>query len=169
MATAEERLMEWLRDAHAAEKQAETMLSGMASRIEHYPDLKERVRMHLTETQNQARSLEECIKRRGGSVSLVKDTGGRLAGLGQALNGMFVGDEVMKGSIASYAFEAMEIASYQILISAAELVGDHQTAAACRKILAEEKAMAGWLENNIGALTEAYLAREKTPGVAASR
>lgn len=30
MASAEERLTEWLRDAHAAEQQAETMLNGMA-------------------------------------------------------------------------------------------------------------------------------------------
>src|SRR5205807_2222681 len=30
MATAEQRLVEWLRDAHAAEEQAETMLNGMA-------------------------------------------------------------------------------------------------------------------------------------------
>jgi hypothetical protein len=30
---------------------------------------------------------------------------------------MFVGDEVMKGSLASFAFEAMEIASYSILIT----------------------------------------------------
>ena len=44
MATAEERLMEWLRDAHAAEEQAETMLSGMTSRIENYPSLKARIR-----------------------------------------------------------------------------------------------------------------------------
>ena len=43
MATAEERLMEWLRDAHAAEEQAETMLSGLAGRIENYPQLKARL------------------------------------------------------------------------------------------------------------------------------
>src|SRR3954468_22268823 len=33
MANAEEHLMDWLRDAHAAEQQAETMLNGMANRI----------------------------------------------------------------------------------------------------------------------------------------
>lgn len=37
MASAQERLMEWLRDAHAMKQQAETMLSSLASRIENYP------------------------------------------------------------------------------------------------------------------------------------
>jgi ferritin-like metal-binding protein YciE len=46
--------MEWLRDAHAAEEQAETMLSGMARRIENYPELKARIEQHIGETQRQA-------------------------------------------------------------------------------------------------------------------
>ena len=40
MATVDERLNEWLRDAHAMEEQAEQMLSATASRIENYPELK---------------------------------------------------------------------------------------------------------------------------------
>ncbi|MDU7226419.1 MAG: DUF892 family protein, partial [Cronobacter sakazakii] len=36
MTTYEENYHDWLRDAHAMEKQAEQMLESMASRIEHY-------------------------------------------------------------------------------------------------------------------------------------
>ena len=79
---------------------------------------------------------------------------------------MFVGDEVMKGSLASYAFEAMEIASYTILINAAKQVGDKETARVCEQILKEEKAMAAWLEKNLPVLTRQYLRLEKTPGAA---
>jgi ferritin-like metal-binding protein YciE len=46
--------MDWLRDAHSAEEQAETMLSGMARRIENYPQLKARVEQHIRETQRHA-------------------------------------------------------------------------------------------------------------------
>ncbi|SUG47546.1 YciE [Salmonella enterica subsp. arizonae] len=35
-----EHYHDWLRDAHAMEKQAESMLESMASRIENYPDIK---------------------------------------------------------------------------------------------------------------------------------
>jgi ferritin-like metal-binding protein YciE len=167
MEQAEERLMEWLRDAHAAEEQAETMLTGMARRLKNYPKLKARITKHIAETKRQAKLVRGCIERRNGKTSMIKDAGGKLLATGQALSGMFVGDEVMKGSLASYAFEAMEIASYRILISAANYVGDRETARVCERILAEEEAMASWLEKNIPALTKQYLKREETPGAVA--
>src|SRR3546814_6791992 len=46
MATAEEHLMDWLRDAHAMEEQAEKMLRATAGRLENYPDLKARLESH---------------------------------------------------------------------------------------------------------------------------
>ena len=66
--------MQWLRDAHAMEKQAETMLSGMEERIEHYPHLRKRLAQHLKETQHQAQRLDDALGRLGGSTSAVKDT-----------------------------------------------------------------------------------------------
>ena len=167
MATAEERLMEWLRDVHAVEEQAETMLKGMASRIQNYPDLKARIEQHIEETKRQAELVRGCIERRGGNTSTLKDTAGKMLAMGQAMSGMFVGDEVMKGSIASYAFEAMEIASYNILIEAATAVGDTETADVCTQILVEEEAMSDWLAENIGPLTRRYLSLEETPGATA--
>ncbi|RVC49050.1 DUF892 family protein, partial [Mesorhizobium sp. M4B.F.Ca.ET.088.02.2.1] len=50
MSESREWLIQWLRDAHAMEEQAETMLSGQLSRIESYPDLSDRLRIHLEET-----------------------------------------------------------------------------------------------------------------------
>jgi hypothetical protein len=47
----------------------------------------------------------------------MKDAGGKLMAMTQSLSGVFAGDEV-KGSLASYTFENMEIASYRILIAA---------------------------------------------------
>ena len=167
MATAEERLMEWLRDAHAAEEQAETMMSGVVSRLENYPQLKARLQQHIQETKRQAELVRGCIERRGGSTSTIKDAGAKMIAMGQAMSGMFVGDEVMKASIASYAFEAMEIASYRIRITTAQRVGDQETARICEQILREEEAMAEWLKQNIPMLTQQYLAREETPGATA--
>src|SRR4051812_23116329 len=107
--------MQWLRDAHAMEKQAEQMLSAQASRIQTYPELKARIEEHLEETRQQARQIEGCITARGGDTSTIKDTAGQLTAMAQGIAGIFVGDEVVKGSLASYTFEHMEIASYLIL------------------------------------------------------
>lgn len=48
---------------------------------------------------------------------------------------MFVGDEVMKGCIASGAVEAVEIASCLTLIQTARKVVDEETALVCEDIL----------------------------------
>ena len=161
MSHAEERLMQWLRDAHAMEKQAEKILSALAGRIESYPQLKSKIESHFRETQEQAKRIESCIERRGGDTSLLKDAGAQLLAMAQGFTGIFTGDEVMKGSLASYTFEHMEIASYRILIAAAEEVGDDETSRICRKTLGEEEAMAEWLAENIDPLTREYLARHE--------
>ena len=49
MASARENLLDWLRDAHAMEQQAETMLSTTASRIKNYPEMKARLEQHAEE------------------------------------------------------------------------------------------------------------------------
>ena len=161
MADAEHRLMRWLRDAHAMEKQAEQMLSSQASRIENYPQLKARTEDHLRQTRRQAERLEGCIERRGGDTSKLKDVAAQIVALGQGVAGMFASDEVIKSSLASYTFEQMEIASYRILIAAAEQLGDLETVRACEQNLAEEQAMALWLDENIEPLTRDYLVREE--------
>jgi len=165
--SAETRLMDWLRDAHAAEEQAATMLTATARRIVNYPQLKERLEQHVGETRRHEALVRGCIERRGKDVSPLKDVSAKMVAVGQAVSGLFVGDEVMKASLATYTFEEMEIASYRILISAARHVGDAETARVCQEILEEEQAMADWLDNNIPAITEQYLAREEAVGATA--
>ncbi len=46
--TPQDHLLDWLRDAHAMEEQAITMLEAQASRLENYPALRRRVQEHLT-------------------------------------------------------------------------------------------------------------------------
>jgi ferritin-like metal-binding protein YciE len=159
MAKAEENLMAWLRNAHAMEEQAVTMLTSLASRTGDYPDVKARIESHLGETKRQAEALEECIKRRGGDTSTLKDLAGKVIAFGQGMSGMFVDDEIVKGAMASYTFEHMEAAAYRVLIAAAEAVGDMQTKAVCERILKEELSMASDLEAKLPELTRRYLSR----------
>jgi ferritin-like metal-binding protein YciE len=161
MASLDERLMQWLRDAHAMEEQAETSLAAQARRLENYPDLRTRIERHLEETRGHAATLAAAIERRGGGTSGVKDMTGKTVATFQNLVTMFAGDEVMKGCLANYTLEHMEIASYKILIATAELAGDIQTRAACEHILAEEIAMADWLDQNLEQITRLYLRREE--------
>lgn len=159
MPEAREWMIQWLRDAHAMEEQAETMLSGQLSRLENYPELSDRIKMHLEETKTQAARIKECLDGIDEGSSTLKDAGGKLMAIGQAISGVFAGDEVMKGSLASYTFEHMEIASYTILIAAAEAAGEEKIARVCDQNLREEVAMAEWLKNHLAPTTQQFLSR----------
>jgi ferritin-like metal-binding protein YciE len=62
MADANEHLLDWLRDAHAMEQQAEQMLKAQAGRLEHYPELKARTEQHLQETLGQQKLVAVDFK-----------------------------------------------------------------------------------------------------------
>lgn len=151
--------LDWLRDAHAMEGQALTMMQGMVNRLEHYPELRDRIQTHISETEGQEAELRRLLDGYGESTSMVKDAIGKLAAVGQAMSGVFASDEVVKGTLASYTFEHMEIASYRILIAAAGQLGDSQAVEVFRRCLSEEEAMADWLANHSSEITRQFLAR----------
>jgi ferritin-like metal-binding protein YciE len=161
MTDIKDRVDQWLRDAHAMEEQAETMLSGQSGRIENYPDLRARMEQHLEETRSQRKRLEACIERRGAATSGLKDVTGKFTAMMQNVSGVFAGDEVVKGVMASYTFEHMEIASYRILAAAAETDGDSETARVCEEICREEEAMAQWLRDHMGQIATQHLVRQE--------
>lgn len=169
MSESRDWLIQWLRDAHAMEEQAETMLSGQLSRLDNYPELRERIRMHLDETKQQAIRLKGCLDSIGEGSSSFKDMGGKLTATAQSISGVFAGDEVMKGSLASYTFEHMEIASYTILIAAARAEGESEVVRVCEQNLREEEAMAEWLANNLGQTATTFLARAAADSDTAKR
>jgi ferritin-like metal-binding protein YciE len=169
MATPQENLLDWLRDAHAMEQQAENMLRAQSERLEHYPNLKARIDQHIEETLGQQKLLDECLTRLGGSSSMLKDLAGKAMAFGQAVGGSMMSDEVVKGAMSGYVFENMEIASYTVLIAAAKEAGDTQTQTACEQILQQEEAMANWLKENLPGVTQAFLMRSANPDLHAKR
>ena len=169
MTDARDHLIDWLRDAHAMEQQAEQMLSAQKSRLENYPKLRTRIEKHIEETQGQKALLERTLTRLGSEPSTLKDIGGKLMAFGQAVGGMTVSDEVVKGAMTGYVFENVEIAAYTVLIAAAKAAGDVETQKACEEILPQEIAMADWLKEHLPELTQAFLDRAETPGLEAKR
>ena len=159
MTEARENFLNWLRDAHAMEAQAETMLTAQINRLDSYPALKMRMEQHLRETEAQRESLGTLIETLGEGSSFMKDAMGKVMAAGQGLSGVFAADEVMKGSLASYTFEHMEIASYRMLIAGAQELGLTDAVAVLEPILQQEVAMADWLAENLAPLTRSFLAR----------
>ncbi len=164
-----EHYHDWLRDAHAMEKQAESMLESMASRIDNYPDVRARIEQHITETKQQITVLEEILVRNDISRSMLKDSMSKMMAFGQSVGGMVTSDEIVKGSISGYVFEQFEIACYTSLLAAAKKAGDMASVPAIESILAEEQRMADWLIQHIPDTTEQFLLRSDADGVEAKK
>ena len=157
--TARDYLIDGLRDAHAMESQAITLTTTQADRLKNYPDLEQRIRQHVIETEGQRDRLEGCLEKLGSSPSTLKDTTMKLAGNLQMAFHAMTEDEVIKNSLASYAFEHFEIASYNALIETAKIAGEMDIVAVCQQNLAEEEAMATWIMDHLPDALRNYLAR----------
>lgn len=160
MNSLKEDFQDWLRDAHAMEQQAEAMLGKMVDRVEKYPTLQNKLRQHLEDTKQQSKLVENCIEKMGASTSGMKDLAAKAMGFGQAISGLFVEDEVVKGMMASYVFENMEISAYTSLVTAADALGEHEIKSVLEGILRQEIEMAEWLLQHTPDITTQYLHRE---------
>lgn len=161
MTHAKDNFIAWLKSAHAMEEQAITMLTAQTRRLENYPDLKARMLQHLEETKNHAEVLQTLLNNLSGAPSTLKDIAGRIAATVQGIPGLLMSDEVVKFTAAAYSFEHLEIAFYRMLITAADELGETEAQAIFEKILAEEVAMATWLEENLDPITRVFLMRDE--------
>ena len=164
-----EHYHDWLRDAHAMEKQAESMLESMAGRIDNYPELRARIEQHRSETEHQITLLEQILERNEISRSVLKDSMSKMVAFGQSIGGVFTSDEIVKGAISGYVFEQFEIACYTSLIAAAKRAGDIASVPALESILAQEREMADWLLKHLPQTTEQFLLRSDADGVEAKK
>jgi ferritin-like metal-binding protein YciE len=145
-----------LRNAHALEKQALAIMTPQVGRIENYPEVAERLRTHIEETNGQIRRLDELLADLDTGSSALKDMGLSLTGSMAAISHSFAGDEILKNSFANYAFEHFEIAAYKSLITLAEHGSFGRAAPLLEETLREEEAMAQWIEESLPSITRRY-------------
>lgn len=146
-----------LKNAHAMENQALSIMKPQLSRIENYPEVAEKLQQHIMETEGQISRLEEILSGLNGGHSALKDMALSFSGAMAAVGHTIAGDEILKNSFANYAFENFEIAAYKSLITVAEAGGFNAAVLGLRANLDEEKAMADWLDANLAAVTTKFL------------
>ena len=143
-------------NARALETQAIELLSRQAERIESYPEVEQMLRRHIAESEQQRDRLDSILSSLGTSNSGMKDFITGLMGNMAALAHAPMQDEILKNSLANYAFEHFEIASYKSLLVLADLAGDNTAPAALRQSLAEEERMAQWCGDNLESLVRKF-------------
>lgn len=143
-------------NAHAMEKQALSIMTPQVKRIENYPEVADRLRLHIDETEGQIARLDEILTGFDTSGSAIKDLGLSLSGSMAALTHSVAGDEIVKNSFANYAFEHFEIAAYKALLVLAEDGGFANAAPLLAPSLGEEQAMAQWIDDALPTITRRY-------------
>lgn len=156
--TARDIFVTGLKNAHAMENQALSIMKPQLSRIENYPEVAAKLDEHIRETEGQIARLEEILDSLAEDRSALKDMALSLSGAMAALGHTVAGDEILKNSFANFAFENFEIAAYRSLITVAEYVGLPALATPLKANLEEELAMAKWLEDNLASVTTKYVA-----------
>jgi ferritin-like metal-binding protein YciE len=160
MAAPGEHLMHWLRDAHAMEKQAIESVEKQIDRLRNYPELRNWAQEHVEVARRHRELIRQCIERRGGSTSTIKDVAMSVLGRIQELTGTLMADEVLKNVIGDYSFKHYQIACYKSLIAAAEEANDPETKRVCEGILATDQQLAERLLAYIPQVTREYMRRD---------
>jgi ferritin-like metal-binding protein YciE len=155
-----EQLNKYLEDAHAIEAQAIQLLSK-APQLAGADELAAAYEGHLAQSKEHQQLIETRLEARGASPSKAKDAVLRLG----ALNwGMFFAaqpDTPAKLAAFCYAFEHLEIASYELLRRVAGEAGDVQTQTAADTILGDERAAAAKLHAAFDTALDASLEAQK--------
>jgi ferritin-like metal-binding protein YciE len=146
-----------LKNAHAMEKQALSIMQPQLNRLESYPEVADMLDRHIRETENQVDRLDELLSSLDDSASGLKDmmlsAGGTMAALGHTA----AEDEILKNTFANFAFENFEIAAYSSLITIAQSSGMTTAVDSLQQSLDEERRMADWIEQNLAPITQKYL------------
>jgi ferritin-like metal-binding protein YciE len=147
-----------LKNAHAMENQALSIMKPQVERIEHYPEVSQRLQEHIGETEGQIERLERILEGLGENRSSLKDLALSLGGAMASLGHSIAPDEIVKNSFANFAFENYEIAAYKSLLVLAKQLNNQGAITLLSENLAEEQSMAEWLNENIEVVTMQYAA-----------
>ena len=142
------RLLERLHRTQAIEEGVTAVTETYAPRLDNYPYLSALLSANAEESRAQATRLRACIDALGGDPAANFAFDG-MAGLSQALSGIFDDQDAAEGLLAVYAMKHLEIGSYRMLVKAADHCHEPDIAAICRHNLAEDLAMAGQIEAHL--------------------
>ena len=137
----QEKLADYVEDAHAMEQNDLKMLDSIISTTDD-PEVKEMVQNHKRETEEHERRLRERLEALGHGTSARKQAQAVGAALLKGVGDQARGDKAGKNARDGYMAEHLEIAAYQLLERLAKKAGDTETAEAARLNRADEEEMA---------------------------
>jgi ferritin-like metal-binding protein YciE len=167
MNTAQQKLVQYLNEAHATEQ---ALIRVLQSQIAMTPrgSYRSGLQTHLRETRDHATRVDRRRRALGhrsnllfAAVGLTESVFGQMLALGKApfdlLRGSGGEEKVLKNAKDACASESLEIATYTAIERLARSVGDDETAELAASIRADEEKMLERLLREIPKLTEAVV------------
>jgi ferritin-like metal-binding protein YciE len=155
----QEKLLDYIEDAHAMEESVLRMLDSMISTTDD-PEIAEMLRHHKEETEQHEQRLSERLEALGRDPSVLKDAPTIASALAKSVADQMRTDKAAKNARDGYATEHMEIACYELLERLANRAGDWETAEVARTNRADEETMARTIALNWDRFLDLSLAEE---------
>jgi ferritin-like metal-binding protein YciE len=159
MATVEQKLTDYIADAHAMEKSVLQMLDSMISTTRD-PEVRGELEHHRQETEQHEKRLRGRLEEIKEGPSAIKQAGAMAAAMGKSLVDRVRSDKPSRNARDGYATEHLEIASYELLERVATRAGDTKTAEIARLNRHDEEEMARKIAARWDRFAELSLAEE---------
>ena len=157
--TLQQKLVDYIQDAHALEQNVLQMLNSMAATTQDDEILQE-IEHHKMETERHEQLLRERLEALGASASIRKESQSLVGALLKGAADQVRGDKAGKNARDAFVTEHVEIASYELLERLAQRAGDEETAEIARRIRADEEAMARKIASRWDKFLDLTLAEE---------
>ncbi len=154
-----DKLIGYLRDAHAMERNVLRMLGSMIATTTD-GEIRSALERHRQETEGQLDRLARRLEAHGEASSTLKDAGAVMGALFKAMQDVARSDKATKNARDGFVTENLEIAVYELLERIARRAGDEETADVARANRAEEEAMRDLIASNWDRFVELMLHEE---------
>ena len=158
----QEKLIDYIEDAHAMEQNVLQMLDSMIATTDDEQIVQE-FEHHKVETELHLQLLRDRLTAHGRDASLRKETQTMAAALMKGLADQVRGDKAGKNARDGFVTEHLEIAAYELLERLARRAGDEETAEVARQIRQDEEAMAQKIASHWDKFLDLTLAEEGIP------
>lgn len=155
--TKREQLIAWLKEAYNMEHKLIPILEKQILATEQYPDIKEHLQRHLSETKQHANSVENCLRELGSDGSELVSNLQHFMGMLEGQIASLAEDKLIKFVAADLAVEQFEMAHYRSIQRLAEDLGETHISHTCKEIFFQEEKMAKWLTENLDEILDVYL------------
>jgi ferritin-like metal-binding protein YciE len=158
-ATLQDKLCDYVEDAHAMESNVLEMLESMIATTGD-PAIRRQLEHHKEETQRHEQRLRERLDALGRGTSMRKEAQSMISALVKGMTDQLRGDKAGKNARDGFVAEHMEIAAYELLERLAMRAGDAETARIARENRLDEEAMARAIAGTWDKVVELTLAEE---------